>query len=39
LRADVSVFSVDLMEAAPEAIAAAQAVLTISGDRVTHDAL
>jgi predicted amidohydrolase YtcJ len=39
LRADVSVFSVDLMEAAPEAIAAAQAVLTISGGRATHDAL
>jgi predicted amidohydrolase YtcJ len=39
LRADVSVFSVDLMEAAPEAIAAAQAVLTIAGGRVTHDAL
>lgn len=38
-RADVSVFSVDLMEAPPEAIPTAQAVLTISNGRVTHEAL
>jgi predicted amidohydrolase YtcJ len=38
-RADVSVFSVDLMTAEPEAIPAALPVLTISGGAVTHDAL
>jgi predicted amidohydrolase YtcJ len=38
-RANVSVFSVDLMEAAPETIPTAQAMLTISGGRVTHSAL
>ncbi|HRP09515.1 MAG TPA: amidohydrolase [Terricaulis sp.] len=37
-RADVSVFSADLIAAPPEAIPAAAAVLTISGGRVTHDA-
>ncbi len=38
-RADVSAFSVDLMEAEPAEIPAAQAVLTISGGAVTHDGL
>jgi predicted amidohydrolase YtcJ len=38
-RADVSVFSVDLMQAPPPEIAAARAVLTISGGVVTHAAL
>jgi predicted amidohydrolase YtcJ len=38
-RADISVFSTDLMEAAPEAIPQAQAVLTVSGGQVTHNAL
>jgi predicted amidohydrolase YtcJ len=38
-RADISAFSVDLMEAEPAAIPTAQPVLTISGGQVTHDAL
>jgi predicted amidohydrolase YtcJ len=38
-RADISVFSADLMEAAPEAIPQAQALLTVSGGQVTHNAL
>ncbi|MBY0566674.1 MAG: amidohydrolase [Hyphomonadaceae bacterium] len=38
-RADVSVFSADLMEAGPAAIPRAQAVLTVSGGRVTHSTL
>jgi predicted amidohydrolase YtcJ len=38
-RADVSVFSVDLMQAPPPEIAAARAVLTISSGAVTHAAL
>lgn len=38
-RADVSVFSVDLMTAEPEAIPTALPVLTISGGAVTHEAL
>jgi predicted amidohydrolase YtcJ len=38
-RADVSVFSADLMEAEPAAIPRAQAVLTVSGGRVTHSTL
>jgi len=37
-RADVSVFSADLMSAPPEAIPQAKPLLTISGGRVTHDA-
>jgi predicted amidohydrolase YtcJ len=37
-RADVSAFSVDLMQAEPGAIPAAQAVLTVSGGVVTHEA-
>jgi len=37
-RADVSVFSADLMTAPAEAIPAAAPVLTISGGRITHDA-
>ena len=38
-RADVSVFSVDLIEAAPEEIPRADALLTIAGGQVTHDRL
>jgi predicted amidohydrolase YtcJ len=38
-RADVSVFSVDLMEAPPAQIPTARAVLTISDGRITHEAL
>lgn len=38
-RADVSVFSVDLMEAAFEALPRAHAVLTISDGLITHTAL
>ena len=38
-RADVSVFSADLLEAAAEAIPAARPMLTISGGRITHEAL
>jgi predicted amidohydrolase YtcJ len=38
-RADVSVFSVDLMTAEPAAIPTALPVLTISGGVVTHEAL
>jgi predicted amidohydrolase YtcJ len=38
-RADISVFSADLMQAQPAEIPAAHAVLTISGGRVVHDAL
>lgn len=38
-RADVSAFSADLMEAEPGAIPVAQAVLTVSGGAVTHEAL
>lgn len=38
-RADVSVFSVDLMQAAPDALPTAQAVLTVANGRVTHEAL
>ncbi len=38
-RADVSVCSVDLMEAPPEAIPTAQAVLTVSGGRISHSTL
>jgi len=38
-RADISAFSVDLMEAAPETIPTAQAVLSVSGGRVTHSGL
>jgi predicted amidohydrolase YtcJ len=38
-RADLSAFSVDLMEAEPAAIPAAQPVLTISDGAVTHEAL
>jgi predicted amidohydrolase YtcJ len=38
-RADVSVFSADLMEAPPEALPEAKAVLTISGGRITHNEL
>jgi predicted amidohydrolase YtcJ len=37
-RADVSGFSVDLMESEPAAIPTAQAVLTVSGGAVTHEA-
>jgi predicted amidohydrolase YtcJ len=37
--ADISAFSVDLMEAEPAAIPTAQAVLTVSDGRVTHRAL
>jgi len=39
MRADVSVFSADLMTAAPDALLAAQPLLTVSGGRVTHNAL
>jgi predicted amidohydrolase YtcJ len=38
-RADVSAFSVDLMEAEPGAIPTATPVLTVSGGQVTHEAL
>lgn len=38
-RADVSVFSVDLMTAEPAAIPTALPVLTVSGGTVTHEAL
>jgi predicted amidohydrolase YtcJ len=38
-RADVSVFSVDLMNAEPAAIPTALPVLTVSGGAVTHEAL
>lgn len=38
-RADVSVFSADLMEASPEVIPTAQPVLTVSNGQVTHNAL
>lgn len=38
-RADVSVFSADLMEAEPGDIPRAQAVLTVSGGRITHSRL
>jgi predicted amidohydrolase YtcJ len=37
--ADISVFSVDLMEAEPAAIPAAQPVLTVSGGAITHESL
>ena len=37
-RADISVFSVDLMEAEPAQIPAGRAVLTVSDGRVTHEA-
>ncbi|QGZ93577.1 amidohydrolase [Terricaulis silvestris] len=37
--ADISAFSVDLMEAEPAAIPTARAVLTVSGGRVTHSAI
>ncbi|MFT3728239.1 MAG: amidohydrolase [Terricaulis sp.] len=38
-RADISVFSVDLMQAEPAQIPAAHAVLTVSSGRVVHEAL
>lgn len=38
-RADISAFSVDLLQAAPAEIPTAQAVLTVSGGAVTHQAL
>lgn len=38
-RADLSVFSADLMSAQPAAIAGAHAVLTVSEGRITHEAL
>jgi predicted amidohydrolase YtcJ len=38
-RADISVFSVDLMQGEPAEIPTAQAVLTVSGGRVTHRSL
>jgi predicted amidohydrolase YtcJ len=38
-RADLSVFSADLMSAPPAEIAAARAMLTVSEGRVTHEAL
>lgn len=37
--ADISVFSVDLMEAEPAQIPTARAVLTVSNGRITHNAL
>lgn len=37
--ADISAFSADLMQAEPAAIPTARAVLTVSGGRVTHQAL
>lgn len=39
LRADMSVFSADLMRAEPAAIPSAQALLTISAGRITHRTL
>jgi predicted amidohydrolase YtcJ len=38
-RADISVFSVDLMQAAPAQIPTAHAVLTVSSGRVVHEAV
>ena len=38
-RADLSVFSADLMSAPPAEIAGAHAVLTVSEGRITHEAL
>jgi predicted amidohydrolase YtcJ len=38
-RADLSVFSIDLMQAAPAQIPIAHAVLTVSSGRVVHQAL
>jgi hypothetical protein len=38
-RADVSAFSVDLMQAGFTSIPTAQAVLTLSDGRITHEAL
>jgi len=38
-RADLSVFSADLMTAEPAAIPTARAVLTVSEGRITHEAL
>ncbi len=38
-RADVSAFSVDLMQAGFTSIPTAQAVLTVSDGRITHEAL
>ncbi len=38
-RADLSAFSVDLMQAEPQTIPTAAAVFTLSDGRVTHDAL
>lgn len=38
-RADISVFGVDLMAAEPGQIPSAGAILTVSGGRVTHEAL
>ncbi len=38
-RADISVFSADLMRAAPADIPTARAVLTVSSGRITHEAL
>lgn len=38
-RADLSVFSADLMTAEPAAIPAARALLTVADGRITHDAL
>jgi hypothetical protein len=38
-RADISVFSTDLMQAEPSAIPTAHAVLTVSSGRITHQAL
>lgn len=35
-RADISAFSVDLMQVAPQEIPTARAVLTVSGGRITH---
>ena len=39
MRADLSAFSADLMTAPPAEVLKAQAVLTVSNGRVTHDAL
>jgi predicted amidohydrolase YtcJ len=38
-RADLSVFFVDLMQAAPGQIPQADAILTVSGGRITHERL
>lgn len=38
-RADLSVFSADLMTVEPAAIPQARAVLTVAGGRITHEAL